>query len=545
MTYVIVAPPPLKPSEPGVSAGAAAAQLRLLGVDAIAIDASIGWHRWALRAETLAHHLEAAHTARRPAGELGAFRRAVAGLSASSPPLKRPATYRNRHVYTSAIRELELGLQLAALPTPSYRLALSMVSLVPPTRRVESSDVLDELAEEASPFDRYFIDELIPHLRAIGADRVGLSVAFQQQTPAAFRLAHLLAERLSDATRVLGGPLVACWREAGIDLERPPFTRFDHIWDGTDVGLARSAGVEVATLDAATGPLAGALDESPWESYLVPSPTVPAALGRGCSWRRCTFCPDYLHPRHRPCGVEALEDWLREVARRFPKGAMIHLTDSALPPSYLQRIAETIRREGLPLRWHGFVRVEEDFADSAVAELLVEGGCALLQIGVESGSARMLERMGKGANPDRIRRVLSTLGRAGLQTQVYLLFGLPGETDADREETLELVVEQEGAIGAINAALLNLPLGSPMHRRPDRFGITELRPFHESTDLSLSIDFRCGDSHPRLEARRWLEKRFFKHPATRRISGHLRTPFKANHLCFLDLLESTRAQTAL
>ncbi len=38
-------------------------------------------------------------------------------------------------------------------------------------------------------------------------------------------------------------------------------------------------------------------------------------------------------------------------------------------------------------------------------------------------------------------RVLQATGAAGIRNQVYLLFGLPSETAADREATLALVVE--------------------------------------------------------------------------------------------------------
>jgi hypothetical protein len=36
-----------------------------------------------------------------------------------------------------------------------------------------------------------------------------------------------------------------------------------------------------------------------------------------------------------------------------------------------------------------------------------------------------------------------------------------------------------------------------------------------------------------VEARRWLDRRFLKSAAVKRILGGLRAPFKANHACFL------------
>ncbi len=72
-----------------------------------------------------------------------------------------------------------------------------------------------------------------------------------------------------------------------------------------------------------------------------------------------------------------------------------------------------------------------------------------------------------------------------------------------------------------------------IHDEPERFRITSMSPFGFETDLSLYDDFRCGDSHPRLEARRWLGQAFFKDPAIKTLLGDLNNPFKANHGCFL------------
>jgi radical SAM superfamily enzyme YgiQ (UPF0313 family) len=226
-----------------------------------------------------------------------------------------------------------------------------------------------------------------------------------------------------------------------------------------------------------------------------------------------------------------MEAWLHHLANRFPAGAMIHFTDSALPPAHLGRVADVIARDRLPLQWRGFVRCEKHFADPVFAQRLRDGGCAMLQLGIETGSERVLDLLGKGTgDADRSRRVLQVLGNAGIRSYVYLLFGVPSETDADREQTLALVEAEARNIHAVNLAILNLPRGSPMWLNPQQFGITRIQPFHVETDLSLYDDFYCGDEHPRTQARRWLDRRFGKSAAVRQIGADFRSPFKENHV---------------
>ncbi len=529
MSVVFLTPPLTKPSEPGLSAAAAAGLLRVMGCEAYFVDASIGWHEYALSLPSVEDNLRRASPRR-----AGVLQRAARRVASADPPLRNPATYADRRVYTSAVRELEMALALAAEPYPGVRLAVATIGF--DGRRVESRATLSWFAERPGPFDAYVCEDLLPALDHLGASKVALSLTFQQQAPAAFRMARLLSRHRPGWTRWLGGPLVACWLAAGFDLSGEPFSCFDRVVPGHAQDLEALAGGSIRGPCPAPppAPLAPDLAAIPWSPYLAPVPIVPAATGRGCYWRRCTFCPDHLHPPHRPCDRSALETWLLEVGNRFPTGAMVHFTDSAVPPKMLDHIATVVRHHRLPIRWHGFVRVEACLAEREFAWHLARGGCAMLQLGVESGSARLLDLTGKGTDPDRIRRVLASTAEAGILNQVYLLFGLPSETDTDRERTLTLIADASGQIHAVNPALLNLPLGSPMYRNRDRVGITHTFPFGEGAGLSLYRDFSCGSSHPRSEARHWLGRRFFKHPAVRAIQRDLRTPFKANHLCFLE-----------
>ena len=525
---VVVSPPPTKPCEPGLSGAAAACRLRALGLDARWIDASIGWFQHSLAPEALARCMDQAG----PEAPVAAYRDALRVARAARHPLQRPHTYRDRRRYSSAVNTLVNALRLASEPWPGVTLRSSELE-VEGLHPASSTD-LARFAAQPGPYDPYLEGVLLPELERLAPSHVGISLTFYPQGFAAFRLATLLAQRLPSVRRILAGPLVDCWAAAGSELGTAPFRLFHRVLPMADhdalPALARELG---ATAPPVSAPLSVDLGEALWEAYLSPQPVVPAAIGRGCYWRRCTFCPDHLHPRYQPCGEDALEGWLHAVAARFPRGAMLHLTDSALTPRHLLHIARIIQRDALPLRWHGFVRMERAFAEPDTARQLAAGGAALLQWGMESASPALLERLHKGVSPAQARSVLRACSAAGIKNHVYLLFGQPGESDAEREQTLAFVDAQGEHIHDLNNALLNLPRGSPMHRDPGAHGITAITPFSETTDLSLYDDFRCGDSHPRLEARRWLGRRFFKSEAVRAIQGGARGTFGANHSCFL------------
>jgi len=535
MRIAFVTPPLIKPSEPGLSAAAAASVFACQGVDAFHVDASQGWYRHTLAPSNLEGALEQAEREGRSPGSLHAYRQAIRHWAQPQPALRNPETYRQRRIYSSAVSHLVNALRLASLPFPGVRLRVADLE-VEGFRPQDSAD-LETLAQKPGPFDAYFLEELIPRLAQERVTHVGLSLTFLNQAFATFRLAFLLEQHLPAVQRLLGGPLVACWQAIEASLTTPAFRHFHRIiGDG-------QAEIEALLVELggssypAEGMLAPDLEATEWDSYLVPVPTVPVALGRGCYWRRCAFCPDYLHPAYRPGSRDALTDWLQAVATRFPEGAMLHLTDSALSPTLLKHLAEVIHTRRLPLRWHGFVRMEAPFADPAFMKQLAEGGCAMLQWGLETASPRLLELMDKGITADQARRALRSAEAAGIKNHAYLLFGLPTETEADREATLDFVRAEGHSLHDLNASILNLPRRSPMHDDPARFGITALSSFGHEADLSLYADFRCGDSHPRVEARRWLSGRFLKDRSVKRILGDLNGPFKENHACFLPRAE--------
>lgn len=535
MRIAFVTPPLIKPSEPGLSAAAAASVFKGQGVDAFHVDASQGWYRHTLAPGNLEGALELAEREERSHGSLHAYRQAIRHWAQPQTALRNPETYGQRRVYSSAVSHLVNALRLASVPFPGVHLRVADLE-VEGFRPQDSSD-LATLAGTPGPFDAYFLEELIPRLARERVTHVGLSLTFLNQAFATFRLAFLLEQHLPSVQRLLGGPLVACWQAVGASLATPAFRHFHRIiGDGeaeTEALLLQLGG----SLHPTEGVLAPDLEATEWASYLVPVPTVPVALGRGCYWRRCAFCPDYLHPAYRPGSRDALTDWLEAVATRFPQGAMLHLTDSALSPALLERIASVIHARRLPLRWHGFVRLEARFADPAFMEQLALGGCAMLQWGLETAAPRLLELMDKGITADQARRALRSASAAGIKNHAYLLFGLPTETEADREATLAFIRAEGDSLHDLNASILNLPRRSPMHDDPARFGITALSSFGHETDLSLYADFRCGDSHPRVEARRWLTGHFLKDAAVKEILGHLNGPFKENHACFLPRAE--------
>ena len=433
-----ITPPLIKPAEPGLSGAAAAQWFKGRGVDALAVDASLGWYRHILEPRRLAAALTQAESEGSSHGALKVFHQTVRNAAAASLALRQPDTYRDRRLYSSATNHLGNVLRLTSVTHQGFQLRVADVEVA--GYRPHRSEDLEAVAHRPGPFDDYFLGTLIPWLEQERITHAAVSFTFLNQAYAGFRLAYLLRERLPELQRLAGGPLMACWNAVEARLDTGPFTLFHRVFPTATEPEMDTLALELG--GAVCGErrvLAPDLIDTPWEHYLVPVPTVPVALGRGCYWRRCTFCPDYLHPAYHPGSLDALTGWMEGVAARFPGGAMLHLSDSALSPVLLERVAEVIHQQRLPLRWHGFARMEDRFAEPGFMRHLAKGGCSMLQWGLETASPRLLDMLDKGVTPAQARGVLRSSAQAGIKNHAYLLFGLPTETEADRATTLAFV----------------------------------------------------------------------------------------------------------
>ena len=87
-------------------------------------------------------------------------------------------------------------------------------------------------------------------------------------------------------------------------------------------------------------------------------------------------------------------------------------------------------------------------------------------IGGQSGSDRMLERMGRGHDAASVERAARLAIEAGLAPSVDLIFGFPGEEEVDRAATRALALRLVEAGARIHAhAFMPLP-GTPWAAAP-------------------------------------------------------------------------------
>ena len=506
---VLIHPPAALPCQPAPAPALLAGRLRAAGAQVRVVDANVEALNSLLQSVTEEETMETSQ--RRALGQRG---RALAQLTSAS-------AYQNRDRHHNAVSALRQVLRLAAGADSDHVPDLAQYThfVRSPMR---SGDLLAAAADpHDSPYAPYFT-ELAADLALAPPAVVGLSVGYLHQALPAMALAGILRQALPASTRIImGGALLGCWQGRLAPGGLAPTVDRVVFGDGA-APLLQEAGLPAAS----PGVLEQAepdFSDSPFDLYLAPGRVVPMATSDGCFWGRCSYCPEavactpftLLHGDALPRVLERL--WERTGA------SLLHLSDSAVPPAALELLA----RQRWPLKWYGFARFHPALARPEIARGLRESGCRLLQLGLESGSPAVLRRLNKGIDLKLASRVLTTLGEAGVPVYIYIMFGVPGETEADAQQTLDFVAEHARHITFINTSLLNLPLASPPEPGLHRV------PFPQEKDLTLYSDFLDDSGYDRRAARRFLERRFARHPDVAAILRRTPLVFGANHAPFM------------
>jgi anaerobic magnesium-protoporphyrin IX monomethyl ester cyclase len=100
-------------------------------------------------------------------------------------------------------------------------------------------------------------------------------------------------------------------------------------------------------------------------------------------------------------------------------------------------ICRLIEEQKLSILWNCQSRVTA--VDEEMLIAMKRAGCECIQFGVESGSVEMLKALGKRILPSDVERAAAAVRRVGINLSVYLITGIPGESDADLKETLRLI----------------------------------------------------------------------------------------------------------
>jgi hypothetical protein len=517
-SVLLIHPPLVKPSEPPAGLARLAGILKRHHVACTVVDANLEGLLYLLNKRAVG--------AGQDTGEADDTwtKRACRHFDAHLRLLRNRKGNTSTDRYKRAVLDINRVLE-KSFPADAVRLSLSDYE---DRRRspVRSPDLISAAKEPTdNPFHAYFKARFPVLLEQEQPSWIGFSLNYLSQALCCFAMIGFMRQVFPAAKIVLGGGLATSW------MQRPDWRNpFKGLIDEWIAGpgeapllalLGITPGAGLAMPDYSTFPLA---------DYLSPGFILPYSASSGCYWRRCAFCPEKAEANaYRPVSdnqvISELAQWnVLHDPGKTTRPALIHLTDNAIRPSLLRKM--TLHPPGIP--WYGFARISKDLTDPEFCLSLKRAGCAMLKLGIESGSQRVLDELDKGIDLRMASETLIALHQAGIATYVYLLFGTPPEQESDALQTLDFVIRHQEWIDFLNVAIFNLPaFGSDTEN-------LETGNFYEG-DLSLYRTFSHPSGWNRPKVRQFLDRVFKRHPAVAAILRGDPPYFTSNHAPFFGM----------
>ena len=171
--------------------------------------------------------------------------------------------------------------------------------------------------------------------------------------------------------------------------------------------------------------------------YPEPVPAISVMSSRGCPYQ-CVFCSK-AGQKYRCRSAKSVVDEIEALKNRFNIQG-VNFLDLTLTSNrkHLEELCQEMINRNLDVVWwcESRANIHLDLLD-----LMKEAGCVSIALGVESGSKRILSLAKKGITIDQVIKFCEKCEEIGILAQPYFMFSLPGETEEDVRQTIDLIAK--------------------------------------------------------------------------------------------------------
>ncbi|MGQ9786012.1 MAG: radical SAM protein, partial [Anaerolineae bacterium] len=159
-------------------------------------------------------------------------------------------------------------------------------------------------------------------------------------------------------------------------------------------------------------------------------------IGRGC-WHGCRFClAGFIYRPARHVSLEIALEAAHQIRKYRDKVGLVSTAVSDHPQ--IDQLVTELRRMGLKV---AVSSLRVDSLSETLLRALAESDTQTLTIAPEAGSPRLRQLINKPQNEAQLLEVVSLAARYNFpQLKMYFMIGQPGETDADVEAIVDLVL---------------------------------------------------------------------------------------------------------
>jgi radical SAM superfamily enzyme YgiQ (UPF0313 family) len=205
---------------------------------------------------------------------------------------------------------------------------------------------------------------------------------------------------------------------------------------------------------------------------------------RGCP-HHCIFCytPRAFDHRITFHSIDRVIEEIRWIRKKGVKRLWFADPNISYKWDRLQNLLERIIQEDLkPEIW---LQTRADLVNPDMMDMMSRAGVTTVAFGLESASQKVLSQLDKKVSVEKVAEAIKLAQNAGIEVELFTMFGLPHEALEDAVETLDFVKRSNVKImGNTNSQQMQIYFGSHMEAHYRQY---DIKPLNENRPAYISV----------------------------------------------------------
>ena len=232
--------------------------------------------------------------------------------------------------------------------------------------------------------------------------------------------------------------------------------------------------------------------------YFNVKPADIMSISRGCVYN-CGFCETKKLWGNicRAFSPQRVIGEIKDLQSKYGTKGIYFINDNfTLRKKQTVELCNLMVENKLDLEWVCDTRV--DLVNQELLETMSKAGCKTIWFGVESGSQRILQRIGRNTTLEQIETAFKLCSKNGIKTACSFMLGVPDETLKDMEMSLKFAKKLSP-----DWCIFNIFIANPDSRLYQE--VLDSKNYAQLDDFLLAVKTKEFDYNSLLE----IQRRFF------------------------------------
>jgi anaerobic magnesium-protoporphyrin IX monomethyl ester cyclase len=195
----------------------------------------------------------------------------------------------------------------------------------------------------------------------------------------------------------------------------------------------------IKDLDVLPWPDLGVFDYKKYRTSINGERSTIILTSRGCPFK-CIYCYHQLNAGFRQRTTDNIIEEMLFYKNRYGINAIKFFDDNfTLRRKFVEEFCQKLIIRKIGMIWWCLSAAKN--VDLKLLELMKKAGCAGISFGIESGTQKSLDLMGKRTTVEQNRQAIMSCRKAGIQSKAYIMVGFPWETKEDILKTGQFLKE--------------------------------------------------------------------------------------------------------